>query len=50
VHPRQPRAEIGIRPELVEDLGHFSDKAHLDIGPVSELPMKYSLPFSAPST
>src|SRR5438552_15511321 len=32
VHPRQPGAEVRIRPELVEDFRHLADKAHLDIG------------------
>src|SRR3984893_13674838 len=31
VHARQPRAQIWIRPELVEHLGPVADKTHLDI-------------------
>src|SRR5690349_16086946 len=32
VHPRQPGRQIWIRPQLPEYLGHFADKAHLDVG------------------
>src|SRR5216684_3169309 len=40
VHPRQPRAEIRIGPELVEYFRHLANKTHLDVDAGQRLPDK----------
>src|SRR5665647_2103743 len=40
VHTLQPRGQVRIWPELVEYLGHFADKTHLDVGAGQRRPDK----------